>query len=732
MFNRAEVVDQNFTEFVTKKIFPDETVHITPASIGLSNENFIDLFESQMMSRHLDFRSRILKQDNQSYYTIGSSGHEGNAVLGKAFRYTDMAFLHYRSCALLMQRSKQLPESTPLYDTLLSFVASKEDPISSGRHKVLGSKALFVPPQTSTIASHLPKAVGAAFSIGKDADFQKEMPDDSVVICNFGDASFNHSTAQGAINTAEWIAYRKIPCPVVFICDDNGIGISVSTPPKWVEERMKSVPAIKYIQCDGLNLADAYRGAQEAAEYARRTQMPVFLHMRTVRLLGHAGSDIETLYNPMARIESSEFQDPLLHSARIAIENEIMTDQDVLNMYESLRSRIQHIAEKVIVKPKLESAEEVMEDIIPPKQPILPPPLLEEDRKKLFGKNYDRIPKKKRNMSQLLNIALNDILLQYKNTVIFGEDVAKKGGVYHVTTSILENFGAKRIFNTLLDEQAILGTAIGMAHNGFLPIPEIQFLAYLHNAEDQIRGEAATLSFFSGGRFSNPMVIRIASYAYQRGFGGHFHNDNSIAVLRDIPGLIIASPSNGADAVKMLRACIEKAQFEKRVIAFLEPIALYMTKDLHEAGDEAWASHYPALEEKIDLDEIGVFGDGDDLTIITYSNGYFLSRQAEKVLKEEHGIHIKIIDLRWILPLPVNALINEVKHSKRVLIVEECRETGSLSEQLITTLVEHLDHLPKIKRYSGHDSFIPLGKAWEYVLPSKDGIIKHVLEMVKK
>ena len=114
MFNRAEVVDQNFTEFVTKKIFPDETVHITPASIGLSNENFIDLFESQMMSRHLDFRSRILKQDNQSYYTIGSSGHEGNAVLGKAFRYTDMAFLHYRSCALLMQRSKQLPESTPL------------------------------------------------------------------------------------------------------------------------------------------------------------------------------------------------------------------------------------------------------------------------------------------------------------------------------------------------------------------------------------------------------------------------------------------------------------------------------------------------------------------------------------------------------------------------------------------------------------------------------------------
>ena len=139
----------------------------------------------------------------------------------------------------------------------------------------------------------------------------------------------------------------------------------------------------------------------------------------------------------------------------------------------------------------------------------------------------------------------------------------------------------RRVFDTILDETTILGTAIGLAHNGFIPVPEIQFLAYLHNAEDQLRGEASTLSFFSSGQYQNPMVIRIASLAYQKGFGGHFHNDNSIAVLRDLPGVIVACPSNGPDAAKMLRTCMRLAYEEGRVVVFLEPIALYMTKDLH-------------------------------------------------------------------------------------------------------------------------------------------------------
>ena len=127
-----------------------------------------------------------------------------------------------------------------------------------------------------------------------------------------------------------------------------------------------------------------------------------------------------------------------------------------------------------------------------------------------------------------------------------------KGGVYGVTRGLQKRFGAGRVFDTLLDETSILGLALGAALTGFVPVPEIQYLAYLHNAEDQLRGEAATLQFFSQGQYRNGMVVRVAGYGYQKGFGGHFHNDNALGVLRDIPGLVIASPARPDDAAAML------------------------------------------------------------------------------------------------------------------------------------------------------------------------------------
>src|SRR5207245_3680251 len=150
---------------------------------------------------------------------------------------------------------------------------------------------------------------------------------------------------------------------------------------------------------------------------------------------------------------------------------------------------------------------------------------------------------------------LADALLANPKVLVFGEDVGVKGGVYGVTRLLQRHAGAGRVFDTLLDEQSILGLALGAAVSGLLPVPEIQYLAYLHNAEDQLRGEAASLQFFSTGQFRNPMVVRVAGLAYQKGFGGHFHNDNAVAVLRDIPGLVVAVPARADDAAAMLRTC---------------------------------------------------------------------------------------------------------------------------------------------------------------------------------
>ena len=134
---------------------------------GLSARKALELFEDQLTSRQLDVAARELKKTNRSFYTISSAGHEDNVVIGAQLRINDPAFLHYRSGALMMARARQLPGSTPAFDALLGVVASGEDPIAQGRHKVWGSRELWVPPQTSTIASHMPKAMGLAFSLAR-------------------------------------------------------------------------------------------------------------------------------------------------------------------------------------------------------------------------------------------------------------------------------------------------------------------------------------------------------------------------------------------------------------------------------------------------------------------------------------------------------------------------------------------------------------------------------------
>ncbi len=187
-------------------------------------------------------------------------------------------------------------------------------------------------------------------------------------------------------------------------------------------------------------------------------------------------------------------------------------------------------------------------------------------------------------LAQAINRTLHDELAAHQDVIVFGEDVARKGGVYGVTKGLLAAFGAARVFDSLLDEQSILGVGLGAGLAGLLPVPEIQYLAYLHNAADQVRGEAATLSFFSQAQYRNPMVLRIAGLAYQRGFGGHFHNDNAVGALRDIPGIIVACPARPDDAAAMLRTCLASAREDGSVCVFLEPIALYHERDLYERG----------------------------------------------------------------------------------------------------------------------------------------------------
>ncbi|HEX2784305.1 MAG TPA: thiamine pyrophosphate-dependent enzyme [Ilumatobacteraceae bacterium] len=662
------------------------------------------LYDVQLASRHCDLAARWLRSNGRGYYTIGSAGHESNAVLAMATRPTDPALLHYRSGGFYLARAGLDGVS----DILAGVVAATSEPISGGRHKVFGRHDLAIIPQTSTIASHLPRAVGVAFAIDRAAKLRvkSSWERDAITICTFGDATANHSVATGAFNTTMYCAYQGLPLPLLFVCEDNGLGISVRTPAGWIETSFSSRPHLRYEVVDGDDPLAVAEAASSLADWVRKRRKPAFLHLRTVRYGGHAGTDVEAAYRSAAEMRADALRDPILGTAR-ALLGCGWTTESLLQRHEEVAELVQLAAASLAEAEQLQSADEVMRPLAI-RQP-------EEVARLAVQWSPSPAGAEPVTFAQAVNTTLATLLDQQPNVLVFGEDVAVKGGVYGVTKGLMAKAGAGRVFDTLLDETSILGLANGSAISGFVPIPEIEYLAYLHNAEDQLRGEAATLSFFSNGQYRNGMVVRVAGYGYQEGFGGHFHNDDAIAVLRDIPGIVVASPSRPDDAAAMLTTCVAAAQIDGTVSVFLEPIARYHTQDLYEAGDREWMA---ALQpDHVPIGSARTYGDGLDLTIVTCGNGVLMSLRVAKRLMTR-GIGVRVVDLRWLSPLPVEDLIRETRATRAVLVADETRASGGWSEGVITALVE-CGITTRIGRATSKDSFIPLGDAAKLVLLSE-------------
>jgi 2-oxoisovalerate dehydrogenase E1 component len=702
-----------------------------------------NLFVAQCESRQADLAAKRMQTLGRGYYTIGSSGHEANAGVAAALRPTDPALLHYRSGGFYCARAQQRPDRgiDPLRDILLGVAAATAEPIAGGRHKVFGNAELSIIPQTSTIASHLPRAVGLAFSLDRAhrIGIPTPWPEDAIVVTSFGDASVNHSTLVGAVNSAANTVFQGIGVPLLMVCEDNGYGISTRTPAGWIAQRFVAGTGIRYLAVDGTDVADVYDAALQAAESIRTTRKPTFLHITTVRFLGHAGSDAEVGYRRQSEIEADYARDPLLATARMLAASGAASGEDLLDIYDRIGERAERAITEIQALPQLVTAA----DVIAPLAPRRPDRVREAAssvslvaREEVFG---GRLPEEEGplTLAQAINRALHDELARRPEAVVFGEDVAIKGGVYGLTRGLRRTFGSARVFDSVLDEQAILGVALGAGLAGLLPIPEIQYLAYLHNAIDQIRGEAASLQFFSQGQFRNPLIVRIAGLGYQKGFGGHFHNDNALAALRDIPGLVIAVPSHPSDAPAMLRTLTAAARVDGTVGIFLEPIALYHQRDLHAAGDDGWLGEYVGperwAERHIDIGRASRWTvddrDGADLTIATFGNGVPMSLRVARDLASRHGVSIRVIDLRWISPLPIDDLITEATATGRVLVVDETRRSGGVSEGVVTALVD-AGFAGQIRRVTSEDSFIPLGDAARTVLLSQETVSAAAKQML--
>jgi 2-oxoisovalerate dehydrogenase E1 component len=707
---------------------------------SLTVERAIALFIDQLRSRELDIAARELRAAGRGWYTISSAGHEYNAVLGALLRPTDPALLHYRSGAFMMARARQVPGSDPIGDTVLSLVAAADDPVAQGRHKVWGSRDAWVIPQTSTIGSHLPKATGLAFAhelAVRTGNGGGDLPDDSIVCCSFGDASANHAAALSGINAARYAHRLGGGAPIMFVCEDNGLGISVRTPRGWIASSFKSLPHLDYVHAAG-EIDHVWDTVEAAIRRCRTTRTPLFLHLPTVRLWGHAGSDVEVTYRDQREIEDEEARDPLLLVARRLLDTGAASTSLLREVVQGVRAEVSAAVERLSHRATLTTREQVMAPIAPmDRHRVETAAAGAADPRRRAEHFSEQLPERattpsRRTLAGLLNATLHDELLRRPEAIVFGEDVGRKGGVYHVTAGLQDAFGARRVFDTLLDETTILGVAQGAGLRGLLPIPEIQYLAYVHNALDQLRGEAASTAFLSAGQFRTPMVVRVASFAYQRGIGGHFHNDNAIAALREIPGLVIAAPARGADAARMLRGALAMAAVDGRVVCFLEPIALYHEKDLYEPGDGRWLSDYPPPGEYLLPGAVGVYGAHHrDVLIVTFGNGVRHALRAARRLALEHGARARIVDLRWLAPLPLAAVSEHAAACPAVLIADECRASGGIADAVVAHLVRE-QYAGPVAAVRSADSYVPIGPAADTVLLSEQEILDAALKLTER
>jgi 2-oxoisovalerate dehydrogenase E1 component len=390
---------QALAEWKPASTIGDPQAPVRPDS-ALTGAKALELFDAQITSRHLDLAARKLRAADAGYYTIGSSGHEGNAAVAAALRPTDPALLHYRSGAFYCQRAAQLEESKvdPIRDVLRGVVAATTDPISGGRHKVFGHPELHIIPTTSTIASHLPRAVGLAFAIERSRTVRDapqtevQWPRDAIAVCSFGDASVNHASATAAFNTVGWADFTGLRLPLLFVCEDNGLGISVRSPNGWVGATLKARPGLRYYSADGCDLAETYAVARSAVAWVRRHRRPAVLHLRMVRLMGHAGADAEQAYRTPQEIEHDQIKDPLLGTAKMLVDAGMATPVELLSRYDDIGREVVQAADEVCDEPKLSSAAEVVAPLAPrrPVESPTPSPRPPITRRKRLRRNEKR------------------------------------------------------------------------------------------------------------------------------------------------------------------------------------------------------------------------------------------------------------------------------------------------------------------------------------------------------
>ncbi|MGH3716615.1 MAG: transketolase C-terminal domain-containing protein [Micromonosporaceae bacterium] len=677
---------------------------------GLSGDQLREWYEAMLTSRQLDLAGYWLRSWNEGYHAVSSAGHEATAAVAAALRPTDPALLYPRSGGFYCARANQVPASDPVLDVLGAVAGVATEPMAGGRHVPYGSRALTVVPTTGVGASHLPRAMGLAFALDRSRRLglasALDVPEDSVVAVAFGGDDVNHATATATLNAAGWCGYAGLPMPLLFVCQDD-------TDTGWVAEVLGSVPALEYFAADGCELPETYRAALAAAEYVRRRRKPAVLHLDLVRLMDH-GTGPEVA------------RDPLLLAARRLVRSGAATGEELVNRYDEIGWRVRRAAEQMVAEPRLGSAQEVLAPLSarrPLRVAQTAAVAAEPDaRTRGFG---EQLPEAEGplTVAQSINRTLGDALAAYPQLVVFGPEVTL-GGSDGVTEALRTRYGAARVFDTFPDETSVLGLGLGCGLAGLLPVAEVPRLAQLHNGLAQLRDEGASTQFFSQGAYRNPLVVRVPGFAAPDGYGGHAYNENAVGALREIPGLVVAAPARPDDAAELLRTCLAAAATDGTCCVYVEPAPLYHTRDLHTDGDGGWLAAYPAPERwvsgHVPIGRARVYGDGAELTVVTYGDALRISLRVVGKLAEE-GVACRVVDLRWLAPLPLDDVVREAEATGRVLVVDPARRSGGVADAVLAGLTA-AGYPGRVAALASEDSYTPLGPAAGHVLVTESAV----------
>lgn len=309
---------------------------------------------------------------------------------------------------------------------------------------------------------------------------------------------------------------------------------------------------------------------------------------------------------------------------------------------------------------------------------------------------------------EAINHTLHAEMARDDRVIVFGEDVAQNGGVFRATDGLAARFGTDRVVDTPLAEALILGTSVGLAAAGLVPVPEIQFLGFSYQAFHQLAGQIARLRYRSNGRFEAPITVRSP-------FGGgvrtpELHSEALEGQLANIPGLKVVMPANPIDAKGLLAASIR----DPDPVLFLEPLR----------GYRSLRAEVPEDDYVIELGTAATVRHGDDVVIVAWSYLVDVARRAADQLAGE-GVSAHVLDLRCLVPLDIEALATEVSRCGRAVVVEEAVQTGGFGGEIVATLMEECfyDLQAPIVRVSGYDVPYPVGMLEDLYIPDVARIV---------